>query len=501
MDSILSLQKGTIPMKLSMWMIANRLSSLDMELDIKNDAPVILKSARRVYATNCVHVYQENNDVVCNGEGNAIRFQNMDLTQGFEIIASVFDYFQDWMDDMIRLTRERDYQGVIDLAWQVFQNPIVMLDGNNRVLGISRQYPPDSVDDEWAYLSTYGYSSLNAVQQMRYHYGNFDYWHHGPKMYSFSGSQLMGYSGLTYCMYCNDSVCGRINVLAKDRELNLGDAQLLQHMAMILEPVLGQIYYESVLNNTNVFYNIIFGNPYDKKQLETQLAYQQWHPEDSYYLALIEVLDVSGRPVTESSVDQLMQVLIRQAPSCMIMKKKSYILLLSTQNLSRDTLLVPLFTSLASRNPIRVGFSLPICGVEHANFLYEQASYALSSGKKRFPENKYYDFFDYALDYILESGSLSSSVRACMPAIVQLWEKQQNGGDELFYTLKIFLENERSISRTSAALFTHRNTVLYRIRKIQELLGRDLNDTYVRSSCLFSMKLLELYHWKNSQLS
>ena len=82
-------------MKLSMWMIANRLSSLDMELDIKNDAPVILKSARRVYATNCVHVYQENNDVVCNGEGNTIRFQNMDLTQGFEIIASVFDYFQE----------------------------------------------------------------------------------------------------------------------------------------------------------------------------------------------------------------------------------------------------------------------------------------------------------------------------------------------------------------------------------------------------------------------
>ena len=120
MDSILRLQKGTIPMKLSMWMIANRLSSLDMELDIKNDAPVILKSARRVYATNCVHVYQENNDVVCNGEGNTIRFQNMDLTQGFEIIASVFDYFQDWMDDMIRLTRERDYQGLSVHLWIFF---------------------------------------------------------------------------------------------------------------------------------------------------------------------------------------------------------------------------------------------------------------------------------------------------------------------------------------------------------------------------------------------
>ena len=44
-------------MKLSMWMIANRLSSLDIELDIREDAPVILNSARRAYATNCVWVY------------------------------------------------------------------------------------------------------------------------------------------------------------------------------------------------------------------------------------------------------------------------------------------------------------------------------------------------------------------------------------------------------------------------------------------------------------
>ena len=140
-------------MKLSMWMIANRLHSLDMKLDIREDAPVILNSARRVYATNCVHVYAENNDVICSGEGDFIRFENTDVTLGFEIVASVFDYFQDWMDRLIRLTRERDYQGVVDLAYEVFKNPIVLLDGNNRVLGITREYAPDALDEEWEYLS------------------------------------------------------------------------------------------------------------------------------------------------------------------------------------------------------------------------------------------------------------------------------------------------------------------------------------------------------------
>ena len=83
-------------MKLSMWMIANRLSSLDIELDIREDAPVILNSSRRAYATNCVWVYAEKDYIVCNGEGDIIRFYNIDITQTFEIIQSVFDYFEDW---------------------------------------------------------------------------------------------------------------------------------------------------------------------------------------------------------------------------------------------------------------------------------------------------------------------------------------------------------------------------------------------------------------------
>ncbi|MDO5422494.1 MAG: helix-turn-helix domain-containing protein [Eubacteriales bacterium] len=485
-------------MKLSMWMIANRLSSLDMELDIREDAPAVLKSARRVYATNCVHVYQEGNDVVCNGEGDIIRFQNMDLIQGFEIIQSVFDYFQDWMDGMIRLTRERNYQGVIDLAWLVFQNPIVMLDGNNRVLGMTHQYAVDSVDEEWAYLSRYGYSSLNAVQLMRYSSIPCDYWQHGAQAYS--GNHLMGYDGLTYCMYCNDSVCGRINVLAKERDLNQGDAQLMEQMAAILEPSLGQIYYESVLNNTNVFYNLLFEKAYEKEALDTQLAYQQWSPDDTYYLALLEVLDISGRQTVESNVDQLMQVIVRQTRNCLVLKKTPYIILLGNYNLARDPGLAPMLSSLAARNPLKASFSLPCRGIEHVSSLYKQALYALSRGKVRYPDNKHFSFYDYAVHYILEAGDLLDSVRACMPAVVQLWEQQQIAGDELFRTLKTFLTYERSITKTSAELFTHRNTVLYRIRKIQDLLGRDLEDPYVREYCFLSIRILELYQWKTSHL-
>ncbi|MBC8572602.1 helix-turn-helix domain-containing protein [Jingyaoa shaoxingensis] len=49
------------------------------------------------------------------------------------------------------------------------------------------------------------------------------------------------------------------------------------------------------------------------------------------------------------------------------------------------------------------------------------------------------------------------------------------------------------------ACYTHRNTVLYRIRKIQDMLDHDLSDPYTREYALLSIKVLYLYHWKKKQ--
>jgi DNA-binding PucR family transcriptional regulator len=47
---------------------------------------------------------------------------------------------------------------------------------------------------------------------------------------------------------------------------------------------------------------------------------------------------------------------------------------------------------------------------------------------------------------------------------------------EYSMTLRVYLENNRSVSRTSQQLYLHRNTVAYRIRRILDVLGVDLDD-------------------------
>jgi PucR family transcriptional regulator, purine catabolism regulatory protein len=56
-------------------------------------------------------------------------------------------------------------------------------------------------------------------------------------------------------------------------------------------------------------------------------------------------------------------------------------------------------------------------------------------------------------------------------------EHEQRHGTDLLHTLETFLRHQRSWQKTAEALHVHRQTVLYRIRKVEELTGHDLDET------------------------
>jgi PucR family transcriptional regulator, proline-responsive transcriptional activator len=59
-------------------------------------------------------------------------------------------------------------------------------------------------------------------------------------------------------------------------------------------------------------------------------------------------------------------------------------------------------------------------------------------------------------------------------------------------TLRLYLENNGNVNRTAAENKTHRNTVNYRIRKVQEILNADMQDGKTRCMLLTAVYILEL---------
>lgn len=478
-------------MKLSMWMIANRLSGFSPELSIRESAPVTLRSARRAYSTDCVHVYQDGDSVICAAEEDFIRIWHISLAEGLEIIQGIFDYYEDWTESLEKQIQERNFEEIAELCWQVFHNPFVIMDANNHVLGLSRQYPPDSLDREWEYLSRYGYSSVNALRLLeKMSFSGFA-WRRGIQHFTPSREKSLRYGGVSLSLYSGEDYRGRMTLLEAERPLNRGDFQLLRYVASLLEPAMGEETASPEDQHGSVFQLLLEGKPYDATALDYGLRYRQWDCGETFSLALLELPEQKDIREWYRNLEMLRKTIADHISGAEVLSSQGGLVLLSNRHLAADGASCTLLRSLCIGNPLKVCFSLPCQGIENTPALFRQTCYAMAAGKKDRPGESFFDCFDYGVEFILQSGSMRDSCLACMPAVVEMWRNRSEGNDQ-FQTLKAFLDNERSVSKTAEALYTHRNTIIYRLKKIEELLGCSLEDLYTREYCRLSIRILEL---------
>lgn len=68
----------------------------------------------------------------------------------------------------------------------------------------------------------------------------------------------------------------------------------------------------------------------------------------------------------------------------------------------------------------------------------------------------------------------------------------QEKSSDLINTLRVFLENKRSWKQASELLCIHKQTLIYRIRRVEELTGRTLDETRDVAELWYALRTLEL---------
>jgi len=105
---------------------------------------------------------------------------------------------------------------------------------------------------------------------------------------------------------------------------------------------------------------------------------------------------------------------------------------------------------------------------------FRQACTAVHYGLKSSSAATVFSFSDFALPYILEKCQEDMDV--CAPQLQVLKQYDAEHKTQLYETLKCFLRNNQNAVHTAKALFIQRNTLLYRLRRVQTLTALDLGD-------------------------
>lgn len=113
-------------------------------------------------------------------------------------------------------------------------------------------------------------------------------------------------------------------------------------------------------------------------------------------------------------------------------------------------------------------------------------------GHQKDPTKWYFLYKDYALDYLLEKSTDKTIPSVHMPPGLQKL-MDYDAENQTSYTdlLRIYLECERNIAQTARITYQHRNTVIYRLNKIEEITGTNLNNPRERLMYQLSYYLLE----------
>ena len=117
---------------------------------------------------------------------------------------------------------------------------------------------------------------------------------------------------------------------------------------------------------------------------------------------------------------------------------------------------------------ISVGFGNSYEGIEGWVDSYKEACLTLDIGEKLWGADQSFFFGDLGMFYVLADGDKMKKTQFAKQALRSL-----DDHEELLETLEVFFKNNLNLTDTADNLKIHRNTAVYRINQIAQILGLD----------------------------
>ncbi|MBQ4259902.1 MAG: helix-turn-helix domain-containing protein [Lachnospiraceae bacterium] len=121
---------------------------------------------------------------------------------------------------------------------------------------------------------------------------------------------------------------------------------------------------------------------------------------------------------------------------------------------------------------VRVAYGTPMGDIKEVSRSYKEAKMALEVGKIFFDERTIVPYSELGIGRLI----YQLPIPLCKMYIREIFGKKSpdDFDEETLTTIYKFFENSLNVSETSRQLFVHRNTLVYRLDKLQKITGLDL---------------------------
>ena len=400
-------------------------------------------------------------------------------------VQNAISYYKDWSNELRQeLHSGSNVQAMIDIGTRILDNPLVLQDRNFTPIAVSSIYAespfldPILDDNNIPYLmQTDMLSEDNTFE----------------KTSTVIPLQITGRHALYINLFQQGRFQYRLLMLQMNSEVFPSTPYLIEYLSTFIQLAIGFVVDESKESKTlsYVMKGILSGEYNDLGFIEERLSDFGWEKEHEYVCLKVhaDLPDYKNRTLRFMS-DRLKLIF---ADACIFEYENSiaifYNLEMSEQILPGIESEIAMFLQ---DNNMRAGISNTFSGFAYFKQYYTQAGVALKLGPTIKPYQWLHRFSEVKEQYILESCTDKLPARMiCEPGLLKLREYDKKHKQDLYNTLYVYLKNNMRSVNAAKELFIHRSTFLYRLDRIKEIMGSDIDPANDQWYLLLSYKLLE----------
>ena len=458
-------------MKINMWVLSNQLEKYKQKLNIFNteaklEGVRLCAGAESAAEDRYVSLYHKHDSSWLQSGDSCIELPHVGIDEAMNAVLEIFERMQMWENELNRLTSERSLQGIIDFGNTMLGNPMILSDSAGNVLAMSSAYLYDEIDANWHSARDTGHVSMGVMGAPMYNEDEtLSSWDDTPTLFhTQDGDRFI----ISYIRAGGNRAAG-FGMKEHGHPVRKGDLLFFRRLSEAIASVLE----EKTEENTERYLVDILQDILNGRKIEPSLLSAiELDSERPWQLLLI------ANPFRSDSIykQSLLYRLARYPLSNISFLYENRVLVLTSAK-NAEALSKAMDTE-NGRQYYQLVLSLPFDKLKDMPARYRQCVYTMEQSQG---EPGIYHSEQFCFDYLLSLLTrINEEQNLSHPALAILKQHDLEKNTEYYRTLFVYLLYERSILTGAEHLHIHKNTFLYRIQKIREMIDVDLDDPEVR---------------------